>query len=57
MLQWGKLMSLSLLICQQAFAPGNGKKSWYDDHFSSWLSTSLTDEKTNRIIALLRSDQ
>jgi len=44
-LQWGKLMSLSLLICQQAFAPGNGKKSWYDDHFSSWLSTSLADKK------------
>jgi hypothetical protein len=52
-----KLMSLSLLICQQAVTPGNGKKSWYNDHCSSWLSTSLTDEKINRIIALLHSDQ
>ena len=34
----GKLMSLSLLICQPAVAPGNGKISWYDDHCSSWLS-------------------
>lgn len=52
-----KLMSLSLLVCQQAVAPGNGKKSWYEDYCSSLLSTSVTDEKINRIITLLHSDQ
>jgi hypothetical protein len=52
-----KLMSLSLLIFQQAITQGNGQKSWYSNHCSSWLSTSQIDKKVNRVVPLLHSDQ